>query len=217
MVKQLFIFLLVFIAAGVFSQKNYNKLSFELASGFSKPLSNISTTGEGTYITSPNWNIGLRYMFNSNLGLKGSFNFDEFKENGIGTKHHRFNLDGYYNIGNWFDLNYVSKGSVALYSHFGIGATYVNSTIKGLSVGYIPGWERQLDTSLGLSPRFRLSDAISVFTDINYIMALKQHFNYSGEPIINAGSSGVNGAHFTVCIGFSIVLDNKYDDHVDFY
>ncbi len=201
--------------SGAFSQSNFNKLSFELASGFSKPLSNISSAAESTFMAAPNWNMGLRYMFNSNFGLKGSFNYDSFEENGIGSKHNRFNLDAYYNIGNWFDLNYSSNSSVALYSHLGAGATYINSKVKGLRVGYIPGWERQINFNIGVSPRFRMNDVMSLYTDLSYIMAMKQHFNYSGEPIISAGSSGTSGSHFTFNIGLSFSIGD-YDDHADF-
>ena len=200
---------------GAFSQSNFNKLSFELGSGFSKPFSNISSDVESTFMAAPNWNMGIRYMFNSNFGLKGSFNYDSFEEKGIGSKHNRFNLDAYYNIGNWFDLNYVSNSSVALYSHIGAGATYINSKVKGLRVGYIPGWERQINFNIGFSPRFRMNDIMSLYTDLSYIMAMKQHYNYSGEPIINAGSSGTSGSHFTFNIGLSFSIGD-YDDHAAF-
>jgi OOP family OmpA-OmpF porin len=209
------ILLLLLISSSVFSQNDYNKLSFEFASGFSKPMTNVSNTGGDTFMSAPNWNLGLRYMFTPNFGLKGSFNYDSFEEKGIGSKHNRFNLDAYYNIGNWFNLNYVSNSSVALYSHLGAGATYVNSKVKGLSIGYIPGWERQINFNIGVSPRFRMNDIMSLYTDLNYIMALKQHYNYSGEPIVNAGSAGIMGSHFTFSLGLSFSKGNQ-DDHVDF-
>jgi hypothetical protein len=216
MKKSLFYLISYITSFGVFSQSNFNKLSFELASGFSKPSSEISSTGEGAFMAAPNWNMGLRYMINANFGLKGSFNYDSFEEKGIGTKHNRFNLDAYYNIGNWFDLNYISNSSVALYSHLGAGATYINSKVKGLTIGYIPGWERQLNFNIGISPRFRMNDIMSLYTDFSYIMTMKQHYNYSGEPIINAGSSGKSGSHFTLNIGLSFSIGD-YDDHADFY
>ena len=216
MKKILFCFMSFLSGFGAFSQSNFNKLSFELASGFSKPLSNISSAVESTFMAAPNWNMGLRYMFNSNFGLKGSFNYDSFEEKGIGSKHNRFNLDAYYNIGNWFDLNYVSNSSVALYSHLGAGATYINSKVKGLTVGYIPGWERQINFNIGVSPRFRMNDIMSLYTDLSYIMAMKQHYNYSGEPILNVGNSGTSGSHFSFNIGLSFSIGD-YDDHADFY
>ncbi|NBW28088.1 MAG: hypothetical protein EBR38_05925 [Flavobacteriaceae bacterium] len=213
--KQIY-YVLLLIGSSVFCQKDYNKLSFEFASGLSKPLSNISNRVDETFISAPNWNLGLRYMFTINFGIKGSFNYDSFEEKGIGSRHNRFNLDAYYNIGNWFDLNYVSNSSVALYSHLGAGATYINSKVKGLTVGYIPGWERQINFNIGVSPRFRMNDIMSLYTDINYIMAMKQHYNYSGEPILNVGNSGTSGSHFTFTIGLSFSIGD-YDDHADFY
>ena len=55
-----------------------------------------------------------------------------------------------------------------------------------------------------------------LYTDFSYIMAMKQHYNYSGEPIINAGSSGKSGSHLTLNIGLSFSIGD-YDDHADFY
>jgi len=211
-----YFFLLLMISFSGFSQKPYNKLSFEFGSGYSKPLSNISNSGAGSF-TSTNWNMGLRYMYNLNYGVKGAFNYDSFEENGFGTIHFRFNLDSYQNIGNVIDLSTISNRSVALYSHVGLGATFVKSRLRDLTVGYIPGWERQVDISLGLTPRFRLNDVFSFYADFTYIMAMKQHFNYSGEPILNAGITGINGAHTIFGIGLSIVIDNSNDDHADFY
>jgi len=47
-------------------------------------------------------------------------------------------------------------------------------------------------------------------------MAMKQHFYYSGEPILSAGSYGINGSHMTVSFGISFSIGD-YDEHIDFY
>lgn len=209
--------ILIFLFSSIiFSQKNYNKLSFEPCIVYSKPLSNISSDGSGNFSSFPKYSLAVRYMFNQKIGLRGVANYDSFEENGKGSKHYRFNLELYYNIGDWFELNRATNYNTALYSHFGVGGTYVNSKIEGVEIGYIPGWERQINLTMGLSPRFRISDVISIVTDFTYIMAIKQHFYYSGEPIINSGSSGLTGGHITFALGLSISLDNNYDDHADF-
>ena len=198
--------LIFFFTSIIFSQKNYNKLSFEPCILYSKPLSNVSSDGLGNFTSFPKYSLALRYMFNEKIGLRGVTNIETFEENGKGSKHYRFNLELYYNIGNWFELKRISNYSIALYSHFGTGGTYVNSKIKGVEIGYIPGWEKQINLTMGLSPRFRLSDVISILTDCTYIIALKQHFYYSGEPILNSGTSGLKGTQINFALGISISL-----------
>lgn len=208
--------LFFFFNSIIFSQKNYNKLSFEPSIVYSKPLSNVSPDGLRNFISFPKYSLAIRYMLNQKIGLRGVTNLESFEENGKGSNHYRFNLELYYNIGNWFELNRISNYSFALYSHFGIGGAYVNSKINGVKIGYIPGWEKQINLTLGLSPRFRLTDVISILTDCTYIIAMKQHFYYSGEPILNSGSSGLTGAQISFALGVSISIDNNYYNHVDF-
>jgi len=44
---------------------------------------------------------------------------------------------------------------------------------------------------------------------------MKQHFNFSGEPIVNAESSHKIGSHLTFNLGLSFSIGYKRD-HLDF-
>ena len=124
-----------------FSQSSlpYNKYFIESSTGCSLPLSDVSFSGEGQYISFSHIDMGIRYMFNKNWGGKSTFNFDAFNEDLKGTQQHRFNFGAFYNIGNWINLNYISNRSVVLYSHLGVGFTFNKTNLKGIKIGFIPG------------------------------------------------------------------------------
>jgi OOP family OmpA-OmpF porin len=213
--KLFFIFL--FCSINLFSQNfGYDKVSIETGLGYSIPINNKSSDGSGQFASFSNINIGVRYMFNQKWGIKSDFSYDSFNYKDKGSNHYRVNLAAYYNVGDFFDLNYISNQSVALYSHFGGGITYNNSHIKEVQIGYIPGWEKQINVTFGLSPRFRINDHISILTDWTNIIAMRQHFYYSGEEIVSGGKIGKIGFHMTFNLGISFSIGDN-DDHADFY
>lgn len=213
-----FLFLSLFLfSINIFSQNfGYDKISIETSMGYSVPMINKSSSGRGQFDSFSHINIGIRYMFNQKWGAKSDFSYDSFKDGNKGSNHYRLNLEAYYNVGDIFDLNNISNQSIALYSHLGGGITYNNSHIKEIQIGYIPGWERQFNVTFGLSPRFRINDYISLLSDWNNIISMRQHFYYSGQPIFSAIKNGKTGFHMTFSLGISISIGD-FDDHADFY
>jgi len=154
MIKVTMFLFSIFFSTTIFSQNinlPCNKVSIETSLGYSTPMSNKSFSGGGSYASSPHLNFGIRYTFNKMWGIKGAFNYDSFKEGTKGSTHHRFNLESYYNIGELIDLSFMSNYSVALYSHLGGGVTYNHTRIKEVTIGFAPGWERQIDLTFGIS------------------------------------------------------------------
>ena len=212
-----FLFLpLFFFSLNIFSQNfDYDKVSIESSFGYSIPMINKSSDGSGQFASLSHINLGIRYMFNHKWGIKSDFSYDTFKDGDKGSNHYRLNLEAYYNVGDIFDLNNISNQSIALYSHLGGGITYNNTHINEVQIGYIPGWERQINVTFGLSPRFRINDYISLLSDWTNIIAMRQHLYYSGESI-STGRNGKIGYHMTFSLGISISIGD-FDDHADFY
>jgi hypothetical protein len=98
----------------------------------------------------------------------------------------------------------------------GGGFTYNNTHIKDVQIGYIPRWERQINVTFGLSPRFRINDDISLLADWTNIIAIRQQFYYSGEPILSKETTGKIGFHMTFSLGISFSIGG-FVDHADFY
>ena len=214
MKKLLITFFFLILSLSVFSQiyKPFNKVSLETAFGHSTPLNNKSLNGNGNFASFPHVDMGVRYMFTKIWGAKVSFNYDAFKEGNKGTFQYRFNIEAYYNLGELLLLN----NDFALYTHLGSGVAYNKSMINDVTIGIEKGLERQVDFTYGFSPRFKLNDRISILADATYILVLKQHFNYSGEPIFPFKNSGDTASHFTFALGVSISIGD-YEDHADFY
>jgi OmpA-OmpF porin, OOP family len=216
--KKLFITTLFSIftisAFSQFKSKEYNQLSLEGTIGYGMPLTNISVSGEGTFASIPSVNLGARYMFNQNFGTKFAFNNNNFREKSVGSSQYRFELEGYYNIGNLFNLTYKTYESVALFLHAGVGVGITTSQNPAFAYG--DEYERHGVVIVGLSPRFRLSEKLSLITDVNYNMILKQHIHYDGQEIQPFSKKGINTSHLTVSVGLCLNL-GKRRYHADWY
>ena len=158
-------------------------------------------------------------MFNKNLGTKFAFNNNNFRESGVGSTQYRFELEAYYNIGNLFDLTYKTYESVALFLHAGVGVGITKS--ENPAFVYDNDYERHGVIIVGLSPRFRLTEKLSLVADVNYNLIQKQHILYSGEtlenqPINNNTRPGVNTSHLTLSVGISYSI-GKRRYHADWY
>ncbi len=212
-----FLFLpLFFFSLNIFSQNfDYDKVSIESSLGYSIPMINKSSDGSGEFASFSHINLGVRYMFNHKWGIKSDFSYDTFKDGDKGSNHYRLNLEAYYNVGDIFDLNNISNQSIALYSHLGGGFTYNNTHINEVQIGYIPRWERQINVTFGLSPRFRINDDISLLADWTNIIATRQQFYYSGEPVSSL-TNGEIGFHMTFSLGISFSIGG-FSDHADFH
>lgn len=214
--KKLFtLTILSFIVFTAQSQnKRYNQLSLEGTLGYAMPLSGISVSGEGTFASIPNVNLGARYMFNQNLGSKIAFNNNNFRESSIGSSQYRLEMEAFYNIGNLFNLTFMTRESVALFLHTGVGVGITTSNNPEFLFG--DAFERHGVIIFGLSPRFKINEKISVITDINYNMIQKQHILYSGETIDPFTTAGEVTSHVTFTVGLCFNLGKKRY-HADWY
>lgn len=216
--KKLFISALIgLFALSAYSQiettKRYNLLSIEGTLGYGIPMSNVSVSGDGSFHSIPSVNLGARYMFNQDWGTRFAFNNNNFRENSIGSSQFRLELEAYYNFGNLFDLTLKSSERVALFLHAGVGVGITSS--NNPTFEYDEN-ERHGAIILGISPRFRLNDKVSLITDFNYNIIQKQHILYSGESIDPFSTSGVSTSHFTMSVGLCFNL-GKRRYHADWY
>ncbi|MFY8187623.1 MAG: hypothetical protein ACOVLC_06660 [Flavobacterium sp.] len=219
--KILFLLLCAASAQGQFNSKPYNQFSIESGVGYSMPMSGISVNDEGSLGSLGHFNVGLRYMFNQDFGTKLTLQYDAFREGDFGSNHLRFNIEGYYNVGNLFDLTFRTYETVALYIHGGVGLGLVSSVNDENSIGYPgSGNERQGQAIIGLSPRFRISEKISIFTDFSYYAIFKQHIYYNGQKFTpdtpTDFESGQGASHMTFSFGLVYNLGNRRY-HADWY
>lgn len=214
MKKILFLVLSLAVSGLSYAQggyKPYNQFSIETGLGYSMPMTGKSLDGSGSFSSFSNIELGTRYMFNQNFGAKFNMLFNSFRESGEGVNHTRFMVSGFYNVGNLFDLTFKTYESVALFLHAGVGMGFVKSTDSNLS-----GTDRQPTYALGISPRFRITEKLSVMTDISYYGIMKQHMYYSGQRIEPFTVEGQNASHIAITVGLVFNLGNKRY-HADWY
>lgn len=212
--------LCVTVSQAQFNSKPYNQFSIESGLGYSMPMSGVSVDDEGSLGSLGHFNAGLRYMFNQDFGTKFTLQYDAFRDGDAGSNHFRFNLEAYYNVGNLFDLTFKTYETVALYMHAGVGIGIVSSVVDGDSVIIPNESERQGQAIIGISPRFRISEKISLFTDFSYFAVFKQHIYYNGlsfQPESAADfEAGQGASHMTFSIGLVFNLGNRRY-HADWY
>ena len=208
--------LLLFTAISLSAQENvqddYNKWSVEVAGGFHKP----TTPFADNYYTSPisfgQVSLGARYMINNRFGLKLDFGYSTIKEadNSLPfkTDYYRGSLQGVANLGSILKFE-TWTNTIGLLIHAGGGYSQVNpkEPIKGDKT------DAMLNVMAGISPQIRLSNRVSLTTDLSVIKHVRQDYTWDGTEIISH-IRGFDGTLFNVSAGLTFYL-GKHGKHAD--
>lgn len=189
--------------------KPYNQFSTEFGYGVSIPTHTISNETNGAYTSTAHFNFGIRYMFNRDWGVKSQLAMDQFKEGeNTGTNFFRFDVQAYYNLGKAIDLVVSSREQFGLFAHSGFGVAYSKSVPleKRERVGHF---------IVGLSPRYRVNDMVSLSLDFSYTFNFRQHFSFDGQ-FAKSDRSYTSGGFFTPSLGIVIGLGSERR-HADWY
>lgn len=192
-----------------FKLVEYNSLSLEAGYGLSFPLTPVSSTNTGGFHSYTHFNGGIRYMFNQDWGIRGGFAFDRFGDNSFsGTQFFRFDSQVYFNLGRKLQIPYKSKEVFNVFLHSGFGVTFVNSK-------RFDNFEKNGNFIIGISPMFKLSSKATFYLDASLINNFKQHYQYDGSRINDAGDF-TTGRHTTFAAGIILYLGEKRD-HADWF
>lgn len=173
----------------------YDKLFLESGIGVGIPLSQFSPSGtsNGT-ISLIHFQGALRYMFNENVGLSGSLNYDLFKNDFNQKSEQKLAvLEIVYNIGKALDLSGESS-NFTLLLHGGAGAGAISSKYNVHDyIGAI---------TFGVKPVWAFNDKVSFFADLAYKNIIRQDVYYNGQnttyPNPGTFSSGQIGLTFGI-------------------
>jgi OOP family OmpA-OmpF porin len=207
----LLVLISVLFLGGYSSAQSYNKLSLDLAAGFNKPM--LPRTPGFSYplaglITGQ---LGFRYMFNSKFGLRLGGEFNRFKSEQGTTKHMGQSIggsiEGVLNIGRMANFEEWTK-HISLLAHGGAGIHVLSdaSSVK------IPGKDKFGSIVFGVTPMFKLSNRISLMTDLSVHGNFRQNnaFDFNSPQVL----AGLDGYYATATIGLSIYL-GKNASHMD--
>jgi OmpA-OmpF porin, OOP family len=197
---------------------NYNRWSVDFAGGFNKTMGIRTPTFEYPFADLLNINAGVRYMFNSKIGIKFGGEFDRFSSfkslAAGGTEKHdsqylKFGIQGVLNLGRICNYEeWTKKHTLLLHSGAGYGMlTDISKTgkISGIdNIGYVV---------MGITPIFRVHKRVAITADLSIYGSLLQQRTFDFQTKL-AGRPGFDSYFGTASIGATIYL-GKNEEHMD--
>ncbi|GAB1858553.1 hypothetical protein MHTCC0001_33920 [Flavobacteriaceae bacterium MHTCC 0001] len=213
------------MASLAFSQKGYNTFSVEMDYGFNIPVKPTDDIALSNYIIPRHIGIGVRYMFDTAMGIKIDYNYDRFQDKNnknTGNSYHRLGLLGILNVGKITGA-FESK-TFNLNIHGGVGITYAfPEAVKrlknggeftfGLEPKGLKDYERIGNILLGISPKLKLSDRMALSFNATYVLNSQHQYGYNGE-LLHEDWTKIAGEFFNATIGIQFYI-GRYNEHAD--
>jgi OOP family OmpA-OmpF porin len=194
MKKTILLVMLLGVSIFAIAQKPYNRLSFDVNSGFNKPMGPLT----GGYL-SPTLNIGHvdlggRYMVNQYFGFAGNLGFGSFSEvkdvsPEFKTNYLNLSLRGVWNIGRSLSFETFTKRFTVL-GEFGAGLGSLKSEDRIKSEDkVIPDFDPDYVYSFNSSLKgiYSLSKRISLQGTISMIVNGRQRYTFDGNDFNQIG------------------------------
>jgi len=181
-----------------YAQKPTNKWKAQIAIGVNSPSQYGFVEGfESKSVNFPTVNAGIQHMFKRQLGAKLDFGFNRFSNN---DKSPEFKIN-YTRINAQFlydpteSIGFLPQ-RIGLVAHAGPGYTFVKplGNFSNNKVSF-------LNVMAGLEVHYALSEYMSLYTDVSYILGLGKDFN----PVID-GFGSFNGNLLTITFGITFSL-----------
>lgn len=205
----------------------YNRWSIELNVGQNKPEKPF---GAGYFSADPSkyfnftgvnhYDLGVRYMFNPNFGVKVDFAYD-LMENQSGatqsgvfslpfeTRQYRVGFQGVANLSRIMKFETFTS-RFGLLAHAGLQVSQL-AVQMGINDGLA---EDNGGIMIGLTPQFRISNRIVLTGDFTYLSNVRQHFNWDGS--YSADSNNLAGTLLNTSLGLTFYLGGN-EVHADWY
>lgn len=189
----------------------FDKWSIELNGGINKPL-RAMTAGYSTATLNPfHADLGVRYMFSPQFGLKLDFGYDKFQERDntapFESKLIRTSLQGVINLGR--ALNFETwTNTIGLLAHGGFGVSQLSAD-NGFS-----GKDYMGHGILGLTGQIKLSNSVALTGDLSGLVYGRQNYNFDGKGLAHTGS--LDGVTLNASVGLTFYL-GKHEKHADWY
>ena len=208
-IQRLSLVLVLLCSVMSFGQQNWNRVSDETGYGYVVPSKLYGDESiKGDFSGFNHFDIGVRYMIESNFGVKLNYGRDTFSQDNVGVSYNTINAAAVYNLGSLFDLKSMTNERLGLLGRAGFGFTFGKpSSIDGL--------DRIGTATVGLTPELKLNEQISLYGDIAYALQFKQHYGFDGA-LLNPNYSAEIGKTATFSFGLMLHLGNK-TKHADWY
>ena len=198
-------------SVGTVEKDPFDKWSIELNGGVNKPL-RAMTAGYSTATLNPfHADLGVRYMFSPQFGLKLDFGYDKFQERDntapFESKLIRTSLQGVINLGR--ALNFETwTNTIGLLAHGGLGVSQLSSD-NGFD-----GKDYMGHGILGLTGQVKLSNSVALTGDLSGLVYGRQNHNFDGMSAAYTGA--FDGVTLNASVGLTFYL-GKNEKHADWY
>lgn len=216
-------FLFIFtVSCGLKAQEmNMNKLSIDANIGATNAITPYATDYWSNTIGLFHTNLGARYMFNNNFGIKLDVGFDrlkndEFGDNGaslaFSSQYIRSSFQLVANLGRFMHFeNFAPR--FGLFLHGGAGySTNRNSNGPLFGSWDSPDKDNMVNFIVGLTPQIKLGSKVSLNADIALVNHIYQQRTWDLTEKVN--SRGFDGLMSNVTVGISYYI-GKNEEHAD--
>ncbi len=194
------------------SEVTFKRWAVDLSAGVHKPTRPF-TRG---YVSTPDlWqaNLGARYMFTRSFGLGlgvgyNSIQSDDDITNEFESDYLRVSLEGFVNLGNFVNLD-RSTQKFNIMGHGGIGVGFLNTDIQTET-------DHHLNFMVGITPQYRITNNLAIFTDLTIIGTTRNHFGWDGGTLPEVGfdrdgaltqeNRGFEGMLINASVGLTLYL-----------
>jgi hypothetical protein len=172
--QKLSVVLVLLCSVMSFGQENWNRISIETGYGYVTPSKLYgSEFSKSDFSGFNHFDIGVRYMFEPNFGVKLNYGRDAFSKGEAGVTFNTIIASAVYNVGSLFDLKRATNEKIGLLGRVGVGVTFAKPET-------ISGTEHIGTATIGLTPQVKVSEGISFYGDFAYAFRLKQHYGFDG-------------------------------------
>ncbi|MBU3822001.1 porin family protein [Flavobacteriaceae bacterium XHP0103] len=192
--------LLLFVTSfQMMAQRQTEKWKGQISVGVNNPLENSQSAGYySKYINFPSVNLGVQHMFSEQLGAKLDLGFNRSTSNSDSPEfklnYTRVNVQAVYSLANL--LRFMPE-RILVVAHAGPGFSFSKPLGNFSDNKYT-----YLNALGGLEFHYGMSENISLYTDVGYVLALSGKDKYN--PIVDGFS--FNGDLIYISFGISFSL-----------
>ncbi|MBU2018608.1 MAG: hypothetical protein KJ941_03095, partial [Bacteroidetes bacterium] len=193
------------------SAQGYNRISIDLEGGVTKPMDPFTHLYFPELASPFHVKAGVRVMGTPSFGLKASYTYEYFTE-GSGSLPFKTTaqvgaLEGVLNIGRACNFEEFSK-HIGLSVHAGVGLGF----LQGVDAKGETGIDRFGSVLFGISPQIRLTEKLSILTDISMYGNTRQDHSFDFKSVTD--NRGFDGYFANISAGISLSL-GKNDKNID--
>ncbi|WP_438969464.1 OmpA family protein [Nonlabens sp.] len=179
----------------------FKQWSLDLAGGVHMPVSLFTP---GYFTNTPDlfqMDLGIRYMVNEKFGFNLDLGYNRFEGDteslDFQTNYYRVTLEGVVNARNLIGLDAISE-RLGLLVHGGMGVSGLDYSSSNDDLDHM------LNFQAGITPEYRITNAISVFADLSVIGHVRQDRAFDGFSV--SETRGFDGMLVNASVGISFAL-----------